>query len=376
MGEIRSLVLMVTLDCNLRCLYCYAHGGERKEYMEWEVARQAIDYVAARSKYFKVQFSGGEPLLNWPLVERAVRYIRERRLSAAAHLQTNATLITSSMARKIKALGLAIGVSLDGPPEVNDLTRPFAGGGGSTLAVINGLQNLAAEGIKVGLTAVLTEKSVSSLTRLVELASYLGNIYGISLDLLRPLGRGRSKGVKPPNPELLAQSTRSAFKRAEEIAKLGGPLVRFREVERLRYLVTRGLSREYYCHAVAGQSLAVMPDGRLYPCASLCGLEEFYLGRVAAGGLYLDGLAYVKNILSRAGMNSCRRCPQRHLCGGGCPARAHAYGGGVKEVYPVECRLRKVFLELAGAGSGRAEDHKSARFFSNWLEGAFVVPQK
>ncbi|WP_245574367.1 radical SAM/SPASM domain-containing protein [Desulfovirgula thermocuniculi] len=341
---------MVTLDCNLRCLYCYAQGGEKKEYMSWEVARQAIDFVASRSKYFKVQFTGGEPLLNWPLVEMAVRYIRERRLPAAVQLQTNATLITSSMARKIKALGLALGVSLDGPPEVNDLTRPFAGGGGSTLAVINGLQNLAAEGIKVGLTAVLTERSVSTLGRLVELASYLGNVYGLSLDLLRPLGRGRSKEVKPPNPELLEQNVRSAFRRAEEIVKLGGPLVRFREVERIRLLMARGFSREYSCHAAAGQSLAVMPDGSLYPCASLCGLEEFYLGRVTAKGLSLGRLASVESILSSAGIDSCHRCPQKHLCGGGCPARAYAYARRVEEIYQVECRLKKVFLALAKEG--------------------------
>lgn len=346
--EIRSLVLMVTLDCNLRCLYCYAQGGERKEYMDWEVARQAIDYVAARSKYFKVQFSGGEPLLNWSLVERAVHYIRERRLPAAVQLQTNATLITSSMAKKVKALGLGLGVSLDGPPEVNDLTRPFAGGGGSTLAVIKGLQNLAAEGVKVGLTVVLTEKNTSSLTRLVELASYLGNVYGLSLDLLRPLGRGGAGKLKPPDADLLEQDLKRAFRRAEEIAKLGGPLIRFREVERIRYVVAKGFSRDYYCHAVTGQSLAVMPDGRVYPCASLCGVEDFYLGWTAPEGFSLPRLAAVRAILSRAGVNSCRRCPQKILCGGGCPARAYAYTGKVDEVYQGECRLRKVYLELAG----------------------------
>ena len=31
--EIKLLILLVTDDCNLRCRYCYARGGEKKEYM-------------------------------------------------------------------------------------------------------------------------------------------------------------------------------------------------------------------------------------------------------------------------------------------------------------------------------------------------------
>lgn len=188
--EIKLLILLVTDDCNLRCRYCYARGGEKKEYMSWETAGKAVDYVAARSRSFKIQFSGGEPLLNFPLVKRVIEYVKMRWGSATLQLQTNGTLIDRAVAQELKNLRVRPGVSLDGPLDLNDHLRPFVGGEGSTSAVMRGLQFLAAEGIRVGLTTVLTAESARTLSQLVDWAAYAGNVYGISLDLFRPLGRG------------------------------------------------------------------------------------------------------------------------------------------------------------------------------------------
>ncbi|MDQ0286909.1 uncharacterized protein J2Z49_002026 [Desulfofundulus luciae] len=346
--KIKLLILLVTTDCNLRCAYCYARGGEGKEHMTWEVAQQAVDYAAARSRSFKIQFSGGEPLLNLPLVREVAAYVRSRRLSVKLQLQTNGTLITPAVARELKSLGVALGVSLDGPPEINDRLRPYNRGRGSTPDVVRGLQNLAVEGIKVGLTAVLTDKSTPGLTRLVELAAYLGNVHGLSLDLLRPVGRGGEGQAVPPDVDLLDRSVRAAFHRAQEIARLGGPLIRFREVERLKYLLCRGVARQHYCYATTGQSLAVSPDGSVYPCASLCGLTEFYLGRITDGRFSLAEALAGTPLLGRTveRVAGCRDCPDRFLCGGGCPARAYALTGRVDCACEADCLLRKVYLDF------------------------------
>lgn len=345
--EVRLLVLLVTTDCNLRCRYCYTRGGEAKEYMPWEVARRAVDYAAARSRFLKIQFSGGEPLLNLPLIRKVVVHLKNYRGSVTFQLQTNGTLIDRALAREIKRLQIGLGVSLDGPPEVNDLLRPFNGGGGSTLAVVRGLQNLAAEGIMAGLTAVLTAASTPFLPRLVELCSYLGNVYGISLDLLRPLGRGAGAGVTAPEPDLLEDQVQAALRRAEELARLGGHRVRFREAERLRHQVLRGIAREHYCYATTAQSLAVLPDGSVYPCASLANVTDFYLGNIAEQNFSLVEAAAGKEWFGRRVklMAKCRECPDNKFCGGGCLARAYAYTGRVDRPYEGDCRLKKIFLE-------------------------------
>jgi uncharacterized protein len=352
--EIKLLVLRVTDDCNLRCRYCYACGGDSRESMSWDIARQAVDYALARSRFLKIQFTGGEPLLNFPLVKKVIEY--SRKSPVTFQMQTNGTLVGPAVARELKALKIAPGVSLDGPPEVNDRLRPFAGGQPSTLAIINGLQNLGTAGVKVGLTAVLTKESAAYLTRLVELAAYLGNIHGIALDLLRPMGRCLSGKILPPAPELLAQQVKPALCRAAELAEMGGPLVRFREVERLKYQLRREVVRQHYCYATTGQSLAVMPDGSVYPCSSLAGAPAFYLGHIACREFSLTrslrGTPLWQRMLN--GVEGCRSCPDNWLCGGGCPARAYAYSGRVDRAFTGDCRLKKVFLEyLRGTVKGK-----------------------
>jgi len=340
-----ELVLLVTTDCNLRCRYCYARGGEDPQQMSWEVAKRALDLMFERFDGFDVQFSGGEPLLNMELVERVVEYTKGR--GVRHRIQTNATLIDRRVARWIRELGISVGVSLDGLPEVNDRLRPFADGRGSTAAAVSGIESLGAEGIRVGLTCGLSAENAPGLPGLVELASYLGNVEGIALDLLRPIGRAE-EDVKPADPDLAARFVNAALRRAEELALMGGRRVKFREVERIRYLLSHGLERKYRCPFDARRYLVVDPRGRVWPCPSLVGFPEFYLGDVFEDGFadeLGDRLERCRGLIALP--RYCSACPERPLCGGPCLARTYAeqLTGGTNLT---ECYVRRAFINFAG----------------------------
>jgi len=340
-----ELVLWVTTDCNLRCRYCYANGGENPEYMDWLVAKRALDLMLNYFGRFKVQFAGGEPLLNMDLIEQVVGYTKS--WGIRYQIQTNATLIDRGIARRIKKLGISVGVSLDGLPEVNDRLRPFADGRGSTTATISGLENLRAEGIRVGLTCVLSAENVAGLPGLVELASYLGNVEGISLDLLRPIGRAERVEVRPTDPALAARSVNAALRRADELALLGGRKVKFREVERIRYLLSHGLERKYRCPFDARRYLVVDPKGRAYPCPSLTSFPQFYLGNVLEDGFadeLSDKLERCRGLIALP--RYCSTCAERSLCGGPCLAQTYA-GQLSEETKPTECYVRRAFINFA-----------------------------
>ena len=104
MSILRSLVLWMTTDCNLRCRYCYARGGDIPEYMSWDVARRAVDLAARSGEPFKIQFSGGEPLLHLELIETVVNYCTN--LPVRFQIQTNATLVTQELAIHLLDLGV------------------------------------------------------------------------------------------------------------------------------------------------------------------------------------------------------------------------------------------------------------------------------
>lgn len=343
--RLKELVLWVTTDCNLRCRYCYASGGDGVEYMDWQVAKQAIDLMLSKSDSFKIQFAGGEPLLNMELIEQVVRYTEGQ--NVYYQLQTNATLIDQSTARSLRQLGIAVGVSLDGLPSVNDSLRPFPDDQGSTAASIAGVESLRAEGIRVGLTCVLSAENIAGLAGLVELASYLGNVEGISLDILRPIGRAANEQIRQADPASAARSVSAALKRADELALMGGGRVKFREVERMRHLLRHGTRRRHRCYFSAGQLLMVKPDGDAYPCASLTSFPEFRLGNI----IEEDFAGRLTATLERAGQlvtnpENCLDCPDHWLCSGPCPAQTYAQQRA-GEVGSTECYVKRTFINYA-----------------------------
>jgi len=337
----RLLVLGVTADCNLRCRYCYARGGEEKAHMSEEVARRAVDLMAERSEKFKIQFTGGEPLLNLNLIEKVLRHLEEGGVDALCQVQTNGTLITAEMADRLKGLGMGVGVSLDGPQGSDCQLRPFADGNESLRTAVQGIKNLGDAGIRVGVTCVLTALSIRGLPALVDLASYLGNVDGITLDLVRPVGRAGQDLL--PDPVLAARYLDAAIDRAEMICQMGGNRVKFRELERMKHILSTGQGRRHHCYFDACQSLVVTPAGEVYSCPSLL-RPEFQLGDIVDPSLgeYLQsGLEHAIDIIEP--YLRCRRCPESWLCGGSCPAYAFSMGGDVG----LECAVKGVFMRHA-----------------------------
>ena len=84
-----AVTLIPSLDCNLRCIYCYANAGEMAgNPMDIEVAKSAIDFALknakdkGKKKTGLVFHGGGEPFLegNMGMIKEATRYFKRRAL--------------------------------------------------------------------------------------------------------------------------------------------------------------------------------------------------------------------------------------------------------------------------------------------------------
>ena len=78
-GTVKAMCLHAAHDCNLRCKYCFADGGEyhgqRRLLLPYEVGVKALDWLIAHSgnrHNLEVDFFGGEPLMNFDVVKRLV----------------------------------------------------------------------------------------------------------------------------------------------------------------------------------------------------------------------------------------------------------------------------------------------------------------
>lgn len=146
----RHLILEVTPQCNLRCKYCVygEHYPNTRSYngnlMDISTAQRAVDYYMENYKKVNyrnpnstpiVGFYGGEPLLNFPVIEATVSYINKKYKPVYGDIlysiTTNGVLLDDAKQKFFVENNFALIVSLDGNKENHDRNRVFPDGSGS-----------------------------------------------------------------------------------------------------------------------------------------------------------------------------------------------------------------------------------------------------
>lgn len=338
------LILVLTGSCNFGCVYCYA-SHQKPIKMTPQVISRTVGMLreeasAGVHKPVIVQFTGGEPLLAFDRLQAAVQQLEAERLPVSFQLQTNGSLVTAEQAAFIRKHHIAVGVSLDGIPAVNDRLRPFADGSPSTAATVRGIRQLGDAGIEIGITCVVSKENVLHLTDLVDLAYYLGNVRQIGFNLLRPCGRG--KGLDKPSSKEVREGIEAALQRVKEMKELTGRELIVSQLAKIRKL-QQGYQPFSHCYALHEAGLYVDPVGDIYGCASLSGQGEYKLGSVFTG-IGKGKRAALASTLQPV-VAYCSACPDISLCGGGCYSRSYQTG----QVDPIECALKRACIHFEKA---------------------------
>lgn len=123
-ADVRRVEVVLTAGCNLRCGYCYQNDKKPRR-MEWETLRKAADLLlASRHRRLTLLFVGGEPLLEFPLIQQAVEYV-ERHCPPGKKVQfdilTNGTLLRSEQADYLARHRFIAQLSFDGVPAAQDI---------------------------------------------------------------------------------------------------------------------------------------------------------------------------------------------------------------------------------------------------------------
>lgn len=143
-------MIVVTLRCNQKCQYCHSSVVDPSRTdtdMDLETARRTVDFIfSTPNPTICIEFQGGEPLLNWPVVKFITRYAQakarasKRKLIVA--LVCNFTLMTEDKLDFLLEHHVSLCTSLDGPAELHDKNRPFLGGGLAQAKVVGWLEKI------------------------------------------------------------------------------------------------------------------------------------------------------------------------------------------------------------------------------------------
>ena len=350
----RAFALELVKGCNLRCGYCYYAGREDaydpKTRMSREVAERSVEVLLAEGPLDQpahLHFFGGEPLLDFALLravtEYAERRARETGRAMTFEVTTNGTRLEPETIAFLNRHRFAVGVSFDGPPEVQDAARPLAGGSSYALAapkVRALLASRAGTDLKTHASVVVTRRALD-LVRLVEHLEELG----FRKILLTPATdlTGGEHGLGPADlPRAFAAI--DALAAEYERRTLAGLPVSETWFPRLVGRVTSGQRLTQFCSG-GRDYLGVAADGSVALCYRFFEDERFAMGSVQEG--ITRGVS--ERILAQPfdQRAECSVCWARHYCGGGCHHDNQTSQGAIERPNPVSCELFRHGMDRA-----------------------------
>ena len=189
-------LFVVTLRCEHSCPYCQVsrQSEDRVRYdMDVATASKALDIaLAAPSPLIKIEFQGGEPLLNFELIRWIVVNAEERATARGKQLQfviaTNLALLSDEVLDFCGQHGVLFSTSLDGPRDLHNGNRPRRGQNSYELAtagIARIKESLGPD--RVGALMTTTEASLNRVEEIVDEYIRQG-LDGIFLRPLSPYG--------------------------------------------------------------------------------------------------------------------------------------------------------------------------------------------
>ncbi|MHC4483304.1 MAG: anaerobic sulfatase maturase [Planctomycetota bacterium] len=174
-------------DCNLDCKYCFYKSrapevGQGKQRMSDEVLEKLVrDYMNLRFPESGFAWQGGEPtLMGLDFYQKAVELQKKHGASGqmvSNALQTNAILLNDQWCRFLHENKFLVGISIDGPKELNDYYRVDHSGSGTYDKVIRAIENCKECDVEFNILVLLNHRNADYPDELFDFLIDLGTRY-------------------------------------------------------------------------------------------------------------------------------------------------------------------------------------------------------
>lgn len=348
-SKVKALSLIMSEECPFRCVYCIhfansKHYYNKEKMMTFEIAKSSIDsYIKLMLENgesdFYINFGGGEPLLNYPLIATLLPYIKQcealHNIKIKLGINTNLALLTKEMAETLTSYDVEIATSLDGTKKGNDKVRLSKNLSGTYDSIIRGFNVLKELGHPLdGFAMTVTEANLSDIdTEIIDWAAALKMTeVRIDIDVVGI--------VNSPMSEVVQRLTRvRKYAKEKGISVIG---FWSRPAENLGLLPEK--EDIGFCGGERGNSLCVAPSGQVFPC----GYSNYQLGNYQDIPTIYDNSAYVELLANRNLKNhpeKCQKCPIFGFCRGGCLITKEANQGSTEK----QTAMCELYVEMTKA---------------------------
>lgn len=307
----------ITKACNLNCKHCYRDAGEKdKDELNLNEAQFLLDEI--KEAGFKiVVLSGGEPLLRDDVYE-IISHAHKKGLRPV--LGSNGTLITKSVAKRLKEAGIArVGISLDSKnAAIHDTFRGFVG---AFEKVSEAIEALKENNVEFQIHTTVTQHNYKEIESLIDFVVSRGAC-AYHIFFLIPTGRGKDEVDHIISPTQYYALISKILDRQKELPLELKPVC---APHFIPIAAAKGVQLRFRRGCLAGISYCcILPNGDVHPCPYL----PLKLGNVRDkdfSAIWRENEVFT-TLRSLNYKGECKRCRHRESCGG-CRARAYSSSG-------------------------------------------------
>lgn len=344
-----NLWLNVSHDCNMRCIYCFGHGGSyggKRELMTREMAKKSIDFWYNRlgnNKKCNVTFFGGEPFINIDVIKWSINYIKEltkgKDLEIYYSITSNGTVFDDELTKFMSENKIHPMISIDGGPKIQNKNRPFISGKGSYGIVKKNIKKLRENFNTLQARITLIKDNAPYFEETVKHLWELG-FTDVSFEIVTIDDKTLSldkDDVKLLNSQI-SELTDITFQNIIE-----GRHRFFSNVIKICFQIHNRLVNNI-CSFQGVSTIMVNPSGEFHKCHRMMDQSDMSIGNIDEG---IDWNKYTSTKIKPLDELICKNCIARSICGGGCAHEHWLYNGDFNKPYEIKCICNKYMMNEA-----------------------------
>lgn len=360
-GENLSINVNLTSSCNLVCKYCFAQGGDYgddKGIMKSNILSNLEHFIynnVTSTKTVRIEFFGGEPLLNPEMIENIFKCCEkiknESQIEFIYRISTNLTILPENIFNIFLKGNFIVSVSIDGGEQTQNFNRPGKSGNGYYNSIIQNCIRLRSSSDKIILVARMTVFSeikslISNVKELQQLNIFdYFQIYpafipeNINEGIISDKNLWKNNNIKYLIPDKIFTEYIDFISQYRFLFSSQNRFKGNLEFERIADLILNRKIVNSFCSG-GRNYFTISADKSIVPCHRFIGNDKFKVG-------YLDG-EFIKPIewqTNYLNIPQCSECWGRYLCGGGCKQQNFIRIGSINEPDSFYCKNDLLIIE-------------------------------
>lgn len=269
-----AFAIWVTTNCNMKCSYCYEGNEKENSLLRADMADKIISFITQKigksSDTTIIEFHGGEPLLNFPIIKYIVEKLEGEysQYKFIYGITTNGTICTPKIIKFLTSYcTYSLTVSIDGTEVVHNSNRMLKNG--------EPTYNLALKTAKM-LQEVRSDVRIRMTVlpgNVKELADGIIKFVNMGFKIIIPVLDYFNHDWNKKDIDLIAQELRNIKKYIEGNTKFSNVKIAMISDQKKNLGQCGGGNNSFH----------IIPNGDIYPCAYSVGNEVEKIGSVMSG---------------------------------------------------------------------------------------------